>query len=71
MSDHKVMSLGRIDGGGAAKVEIECRRHGVSFDLVSGAPTGLPAVKPVPTYDVEVIEGDIWATLSADSEKVS
>ena len=36
---------------------IECWLHGSLFDLRTGAPTGLPAVRPVPTYPVTV-EGD-------------
>jgi 3-phenylpropionate/trans-cinnamate dioxygenase ferredoxin subunit len=36
---------------------IECWLHGSRFDLRTGAPTGLPATKPVATYPVTV-EGD-------------
>jgi len=36
---------------------IECWLHGSRFDLRTGAPTGLPATKPVATYSVTV-EGD-------------
>ncbi len=36
---------------------IECWLHGSSFDLRTGAPTGLPATKPVATFPV-TIEGD-------------
>ena len=36
---------------------IECWLHGSRFDLVTGAPTGLPATKPVPVYPVK-IDGD-------------
>jgi len=67
---HEEVSLseGFVD---ADECSIECWRHGASFDLVSGAPTSLPAVKPVPTYEVKVIEGEIWVTVSSDSEKAS
>lgn len=34
--------------------EIECPRHGSTFDLATGEPCSLPATKPVPVYDVEV-----------------
>ena len=37
--------------------EIECPRHGSTFDLKTGEPCSLPATKPVPVYDV-VIDGD-------------
>jgi len=50
---------------------IECWRHGASFDLKTGAPTSLPAVKPVPTYEVSVVDGEIWVAVSAGSESVS
>ena len=37
--------------------KIECWLHGSLFDLRTGKPSGLPAVRPVPTYPVTV-EGD-------------
>ena len=37
--------------------EIECWKHGSTFSLVTGEPQCLPAVRPVPVYDVRV-EGD-------------
>ena len=46
------LSEGDVEAG-----QIECWLHGSMFDLATGAPTGLPAVKPVPTYPV-TIEGD-------------
>jgi nitrite reductase/ring-hydroxylating ferredoxin subunit len=36
---------------------IECWLHGSRFDLRTGKPCGLPATKPVATYQV-VVEGD-------------
>jgi 3-phenylpropionate/trans-cinnamate dioxygenase ferredoxin component len=51
---HADVSLaeGDVEDGG-----VECWLHGSRFDLRTGAPTGLPAIKPVPTYPV-TIEGD-------------
>ena len=46
------LSEGDVEDG-----HIECWLHGSAFDLRTGAPTGLPATKPVATYPV-VIEGD-------------
>ena len=46
------LSEGEVENG-----QIECWLHGSLFDLATGAPAGLPAVKPVPTYPVTV-EGD-------------
>jgi 3-phenylpropionate/trans-cinnamate dioxygenase ferredoxin subunit len=37
--------------------EIECPKHGSTFDLRSGEPQTLPATKPVTVYDVR-LEGD-------------
>jgi 3-phenylpropionate/trans-cinnamate dioxygenase ferredoxin subunit len=37
--------------------EIECVLHGAMFSLESGAPSCLPAMKPVPTYAV-TFDGD-------------
>ena len=37
--------------------EIECPLHGARFDLRTGKNTGLPAVRPIPRYDVRV-EGE-------------
>ena len=33
---------------------IECALHGSTFDLNTGAPTTLPAVKPVPIYAARI-----------------
>jgi 3-phenylpropionate/trans-cinnamate dioxygenase ferredoxin subunit len=46
------LSEGDVEDG-----QIECWLHGSLFDLATGQPSGLPAVKPVPTYRVHV-EGD-------------
>ena len=46
------LSEGDVEDGA-----IECWLHGSRFDLRTGAPTGLPATKPVATYPVTV-EGD-------------
>lgn len=37
--------------------EIECPRHGARFDIRTGAVLRMPAVIPVPRYEVRV-EGD-------------
>ena len=46
------LSEGDVEDG-----RIECWLHGSAFDLRTGQPTSLPAVRPVPTYPVTV-EGD-------------
>jgi 3-phenylpropionate/trans-cinnamate dioxygenase ferredoxin subunit len=49
---------------------VECPRHGSEFDLITGEPGSFPATKPVPVYDTEVSEGDVFLTLDPreDSE---
>ncbi len=37
--------------------ELECPLHGSTFSLETGAPSCLPAMKPVPTYAVTVVDG--------------
>lgn len=39
---------------------IECDLHGSAFDLDTGRPRSLPAVKPIPVYACEVREREIW-----------
>lgn len=45
---------------------IECSRHGALFNLKTGEPESLPAVRPVPVYDVEVVDGQVVLTLADD-----
>lgn len=39
---------------------IECPAHGSMFDLDSGAPTVLPATRPIPAYAATLADGAIW-----------
>ena len=41
----------------ADECEIECAKHGSTFDLLTGRPCSLPATRGVAVYPVE-IEGD-------------
>jgi len=43
--------------------EIECPRHGSTFDLRTGEPCSLPATKPVPAYEVEVAGDEVAVVL--------
>jgi 3-phenylpropionate/trans-cinnamate dioxygenase ferredoxin subunit len=52
------------DGGPVAEGEldgfvIECPRHGALFDIRDGRVLSMPAVVPVPTYEVRVEGRDI------------
>jgi 3-phenylpropionate/trans-cinnamate dioxygenase ferredoxin subunit len=39
--------------------EIECPRHGSTFELRTGRACSLPATKPIETYEVVVAEGEV------------
>lgn len=68
---HEEVSLseGYVD---ADDHQIECWRHGAMFDLGTGEPTTLPAVRPVPVYDVAVVDGRVVLTVTeSDTEEAS
>jgi 3-phenylpropionate/trans-cinnamate dioxygenase ferredoxin subunit len=46
---------------------VECPRHGSEFDLATGDPSGLPATKPVPTYETRVDDGVVYLDLPEDT----
>jgi 3-phenylpropionate/trans-cinnamate dioxygenase ferredoxin subunit len=41
----------------AEEHEIECARHGASFDLRTGQPCSFPATEPVAVYEATVRDG--------------
>ena len=44
--------------------ELECGKHGSRFSLLDGQPCCLPAVTPVPVYEVTVaVDGTVTVTL--------
>jgi 3-phenylpropionate/trans-cinnamate dioxygenase ferredoxin subunit len=43
--------------------EIECPRHGSTFDLSTGSPCSLPATHAVPVYEVKVADGNVSVVL--------
>jgi 3-phenylpropionate/trans-cinnamate dioxygenase ferredoxin subunit len=43
--------------------EIECWKHGSTFDLRTGEPQTLPATKPVPVYAVRLDGDDVLVEL--------
>ena len=59
------LSEGYVD---AEECLLECWRHGAMFDLKTGEPETLPAVRPVPTYDVSVVDGMIRILIAEGSE---
>ena len=42
--------------------EIECPKHGSTFDLETGEPVTLPATQPVPVFTAEVVDGAVTVT---------
>jgi 3-phenylpropionate/trans-cinnamate dioxygenase ferredoxin subunit len=53
------------DGGPLAEgvlggFEIECPRHGALFDVRDGSVISMPAVVPVPHYEVKIVGEDIY-----------
>ena len=55
---HQDISLSEGDVDCDDKV-IECWKHGSAFSLETGEPESLPATKPVPVYEVRVVDGEI------------
>ena len=45
---------------------IECWLHGSRFDLRTGEPLALPAIRPVPVYSVTVEGDDVLVDLTRD-----
>lgn len=62
---HAVANLCTHDGGPLGDGylhgdEIECPRHGARFSVRSGEVRVLPAIVPIPTYDLKVEGDEIW-----------
>ena len=49
------LSDGLLEG-----TRLECIHHGAKFDVCTGAAQGLPAIRPVQSYEVEVRDGDVY-----------
>ena len=48
----------RLDG-----CEVECPRHGATFDVRDGKATALPAVRAIASYPVRIVDGFIEVQL--------
>ena len=57
------LAEGEVD---AEDCTIECWKHGSRFSLATGEPETMPAVRPVPTYDVGVETGQVWLEVGQD-----
>ena len=51
---------GPLEDGELDEFEVACPRHGARFDIRSGKALCLPAVSPVPTYQVKVEDGVVY-----------
>ena len=58
-----MLSQGEVEDG-----KIECWLHGSQFDLLTGQPTSLPAIEPVPTYAVTVDGDDVYVDVTAPAQ---
>lgn len=47
--------------------ELECPKHGSTFDLVTGEPSTLPATQPVPVFDASVVDGKIMVSITREA----
>jgi 3-phenylpropionate/trans-cinnamate dioxygenase ferredoxin subunit len=54
--------LASLSDGDVIGRQVECPLHGARFDLATGKPRTLPAVKPVAVYAVEIRDGGVWLT---------
>ncbi len=57
------LSEGDVEG-----CTLECWLHGSQFDLRTGKPTSLPAIRPVPVYAVKVVDGAVYVNIHATPE---
>lgn len=56
---------GPLGEGELCDGQIECPRHGARFDIKTGQALCLPAVLPVPTYQVELRGQEVWVATTA------
>jgi 3-phenylpropionate/trans-cinnamate dioxygenase ferredoxin subunit len=52
------LSDGDLDGD-----EVECPAHGSRFNVRTGEVSGLPAEEPVATYEVSIVDGEVFVEL--------
>ena len=50
---------GPLGDGELSGTIIECPRHGAQFDITTGKVVRMPAITPIPRYDVRVVDGTI------------
>jgi 3-phenylpropionate/trans-cinnamate dioxygenase ferredoxin subunit len=53
-----------LSEGDVDDCSIECWLHGSRFDLRTGRPTALPAIRPVPVYPATIDGGDVFVDVT-------
>lgn len=56
---------GDLGEGNVVKGQIQCPRHGARFDLKTGEVTRMPAVFGVDTYEVKIVDGEVFIAAPA------
>ena len=56
--DDGPLGQGYLDGD-----QIECPRHGARFNVRTGEVKVLPAIVPIPTFEVKVKGDDVWVNV--------
>lgn len=51
-----------LHAGKVRNCKITCPLHGAQFDLATGKAICLPATKPIPTYEIRIVDG--WIEVS-------
>ncbi len=53
-----------LSEGDVTDCAIECWLHGSQFDLRTGRPLSLPAIKPIPVYPVTIEAGQVYVDVT-------
>ncbi|MBI4861032.1 MAG: non-heme iron oxygenase ferredoxin subunit [Candidatus Riflebacteria bacterium] len=59
--DEGTLSEGSVDGE-----IIECPRHGAKFNIRTGEVLSMPAVVPVRTFPVRVVDGEVFVRVAGE-----
>jgi 3-phenylpropionate/trans-cinnamate dioxygenase ferredoxin subunit len=59
-----------LSEGGMLGDRVKCPLHGAVFDVRTGKPKSLPAVKPLPLHEVKVVDGNVYVALNPKKVKV-
>jgi 3-phenylpropionate/trans-cinnamate dioxygenase ferredoxin subunit len=60
-----------LSEGEVEDCSVECWLHGSRFDLRTGAPLSLPAIRPVPVYPVTVEDGTVFVEVPATDDSTA